>query len=506
MLGRPANHRSSRAALADPPTGVRPLSDFRPVGNIIGWLTVVLGGLMLLPLLIDIVDGSGNAHAFAGSALVTIFAGATVALACGRGGRASLNLRQGFLLVSGCWLVLPALGALPLMVGAPHLGLTDAYFETMSAMTTTGATVIAGLDEMPRGLLLWRGLLQWMGGIGVVLMAIIILPVLGVGGMQLARTADFNTLEKILPRAKDIAISFGSAYLALTLGCALGYLLASMTVFDAIVHAMTTLATGGMGNYDASFASFTPAAQYVSTLFMLLGSMSFVRYVQFARGQARPLFTDTQIRAFLLVYAAFCLGVAASRLLNGERIGEPELREVLFNMASVLSTTGYASTDYNQWGSFAAVLILCFGMICGCSGSTAGGPKVFRYQIMLTEIRAELQRLHAPHRVMRTRHQGRRITPEVLNSVMAFFMMFFLSLGIGSVLLVLLGLSPITAISGAATCLSNIGPGLGPEIGPAGNFAGLPPAAKWVLSVLMLAGRLEILSIYALFLPGFWRR
>jgi trk system potassium uptake protein len=481
------------------------MSDIRPVAHIIGWLAVALGGLMTLPLMVDLAAGDRNAHAFGVSIVLSAFGGATVALACGRARRGSLDLRQGFMLVTGCWVVLPALAAVPLVIGAPHVSVTDAFFETMSAMTTTGATVIAGLDDMPRGLLLWRGLLQWVGGIGVVLMAIIILPVLGVGGMQLARTADFNTLEKVLPRAKDIAISFGSAYLVLTAGCAVGYLWGDMTAFDAVVHAMTTLATGGMGNSDSSFANFTPTAQYVSTVFMLLGAMSFVRYVQLARGQTRPLFTDTQVRTFLVVYAAFCVGVLVSRRLNGEGIGELELREVLFNMASILTTTGYASTDYTQWGSLAVVLVLCFGMICGCSGSTAGGPKVFRYQILLTEIRAEVQRLHAPHRVMRTRHQGRRITPEVLSSVMAFFMMFFLSLGIGSVLLVMLGLSPITAISGVATCLSNIGPGLGPEIGPAGNFAGLSPAAKWVLAFAMLAGRLEILSVYVLFLPGFWR-
>jgi trk system potassium uptake protein TrkH len=426
-------------------------------------------------------------------------------MACAQRGRTSLSLQQGFLLTSASWIVLSGFAALPMVLGAPYLGVTDGYFEAMSAMTTTGATVIAGLDALPRSVLLWRGMLQWIGGMGVVLMAIIMLPVLGVGGMQLARTSDFNTLEKIAPRARDLARSFGWVYLTLTAACALGYSWSGMSGFEGVVHAMTTIATGGMSTHDASFGGFGPAAQYVGTGFMLLGGMSFVRFVQLGRGQYRPLFADVQIRAFLAIYAVLCLGVLAARMTNGDQLDEPAVREVAFNMASILTTTGYASTDYTLWGSLAVALIFCAGMIRGCSGSTSGGPKVFRYQILASAVASELRRFGSPNAVATERHQGRLLTPEVLSSVMAFFMVFFLTLGVSSVLLVLIGLSPITAISGAAACLSSIGPGLGPEIGPAGNFAGLPGPAKWLMDMLMLVGRLELLTVYVLFLPAFWR-
>jgi trk system potassium uptake protein TrkH len=479
--------------------------DIRPVGYIIGWLVLLLGLLMILPLMLDLADGDANAGAFALSAVLAIMAGASMAVACaGRLPRA-LTLRQGFLFTSSAWALLPAVATLPLMLGAPGLGITDAYFETMSAMTTTGSTVIAGLDHLPRGVLFWRGLLQWMGGIGVVLMAMILLPVLNIGGMQLLRIADFNTLDKIMPRATQIALSMGAVYLVLTLGCALGYAWGGMDEFDAIVHAMTTIATGGFANYDASFGGFGREAQYVAIVFMLLAAMSFIRFVQFARGDRRALLGDTQIRAFLIVYAGFVLAVLAARLLDAAPLTEQTVREVMFNVASILSCTGYASADYSAWGGLAQGLFLCIMLVGGCSGSTAGGPKVFRYQLLLSSIAAEVRRLHMPNVVFTPHYQGRPVSDALLDSVSAFMMMYFLTFGIGSVLLVLIGVAPIAAISGIAQAMANAGPGLGPEIGPAGNFAGLPAAAKWVLLTAMMLGRLELMSVFVLFTPVYWR-
>jgi trk/ktr system potassium uptake protein len=479
--------------------------DIRPVGYILGWLVLVLGLLMILPLLLDLADGNVNAEAFALAAVLAVMAGASVALACAGRRNDRLDLRQGFLLTTGAWAVFPAVAGLPLMLGAPRLGFTDAYFEFMSAMTTTGATVLAGIEHLPRGVLLWRGMVQWLGGVGVIVMAMILLPILNIGGMQLLRNADFNTLGKIMPRAKGIAFSIGSVYAALTLACALGYVWGGMEEFDALVYAMTTLATGGMGNYDTSFASFSPAAQYVGTVFMLLGAMSFSRFVQFARGEPGALYRDSQIRAFLAIYAGFAVALVLARLLHEDPFGEKMVREVLFNLASVISTTGFATTDYSLWGSLAWVLLFCVMMICGCSGSTAGGPKVFRYQLLLGAISGEVRRLHSPNAVFTLHFQGQAVGDDVLDSVMAFFMLFFLTLGTGAVALVLLGLDPVTAITGVATCLSNVGPGLGPIIGPAGNFASLPDPAKWVLSFMMLGGRLELLTLYVLFTAAFWR-
>ena len=479
--------------------------DIRPVGYIVGWLVLVLGLLMLVPFGVDLREGDINAEAMALSAVLTIVIGATLAVACASDGRTSLSLRQGFMLTTASWAIFPAVGALPMMLGAPRLGFTDAYFEAMSAMTTTGATVISGLDYLPRGVLLWRGLLQWLGGIGVILLAMILLPILNIGGMQLLRNADFNTLGKIMPRTKGIAFSIGSVYAALTLACAMGYVWAGMSTFDATVHAMTTLATGGMGNYDTSFAGFSPAAQYIGTVFMLIGAMSFSRFVQFARGEPSALFNDSQIRAFLAIYAAFVAALLAARVLHGDTLTETTIREVLFNLSSVISTTGYATTDYSTWGATAWTLFFCAMMICGCSGSTTGGPKVFRYQLLMGAISGEVRRLHSPNVVVMPHYQGQLVSSDVMDSVMAFFMMFFLTLGTASVALVLLGLDPVTAITGVATCLSNVGPGLGEIIGPAGNFSSLPAAAKWLLSFVMLGGRLELLTVYVLFSVAFWR-
>ena len=460
---------------------------------------------MVVPMFLDLADGNGNAGAFALSAILTLVVGATVAVACAGHLPRNLSARQGFLFIAGAWALLPAVSTLPLMLGAPRLDFTDAFYESVSSMTTTGGTVIVGLDHLPRGPLLWRGLLQWMGGIGVVLMAMILLPVLNIGGMQLLKIGDFNTLDKIMPRATQIGLSIGAVYVALTLGCAFGFVWGGMSEFDAIVHAMTAIATGGMANYDASFTNISATAQYVAIVFMLLAAMSFIRFVQFARGDYRALLGDTQIRAFLLIYVGFVLAVLAARLMNGTPLTEQTVREVLFNVASILSCCGFASTDYSLWGGLAQVLFLCIMLIGGCSGSTAGGPKVFRYQLLLSSIAAEIRRLHMPHAVFNPRYQGRAVSDAILNSVSAFMMMYFLTFGIGSVLMVVLGVAPIAAISSIASAMANAGPGLGPEVGPAGNYSGLPAAAKWVLSAAMLLGRLELMSVLVLFRPVFWR-
>ena len=339
----------------------------------------------------------------------------------------------------------PAVAGLPLMLGEPHLSFTDAYFEMTSAMTTTGGTVIVGLDDLPRGALLWRGLVTWIGGMGVILLAMILLPVLNIGGMQLLRNADFNTLDKVMPRAKDIALSIGAVYLALTLACAGGFVWAGMSGFDGVVYAMSSIATGGMGNHDSSFAPFGPAALWIGTVFMLLGSMSFIRFVQFARGDPGAIWRDSQIRAFLGIYLAFVLGLLVARALNGDAVDGAAVREAAFNMASIISTTGFTSTDYGLWGPLAETLFFCAMMVCGCSGSTCGGPKVFRYQLLAQAIAGEVRRLHRPSVVFVPHFQGARVTDDVLDSVVAFFMMFFLTLGVGAVALVLFGLDPVSA-------------------------------------------------------------
>lgn len=479
--------------------------EIRPVGYVIGWLLAGLGVTMFVPLVVDLAAGSPEAQVFASAAILTIAAGALMVLSCNTVDRGSLTIQQSFLLASGIWIVFPGFGALPFIFGAPGVSVTDAVFEAMSALTTTGSTVFVGLDTLPPGTLLWRGMLQWFGGLGIVVVAMVFLPALRVGGMQLFRSEAFDTLGKILPKAAEIALSLTSIYVTLTLFCAMGYLWTGMEGFDALVHAMTTMATGGMANYDASFAAFGAATQYVAALFMALSALPFIRYIQLVAGSARPLLQDSQIHAFLLVLAIFTaiLALYVARTADGPI--EPVFRAALFNVISVATGTGYASADYNAWGPFAMAMFFVLGLIGGCSASTACSVKVFRYQVLLSAIAAEINHLHSPNRVFTPRYEGRPIDASTMNSVIAFFMFFFLTLGILAVILTLLGLAPITAISGAAAALANIGPGLGPEIGPAGNFAGLSDAAKWVLALAMLIGRLELLSVFVLVTPTFWR-
>ncbi|WP_071672418.1 TrkH family potassium uptake protein [Nioella nitratireducens] len=479
--------------------------DLRPVGYVIGLLLLVLGSTMLVPLVTDVYFTNGHWPAFAQSAVLTALPGALLALSCANGVKPRLTIQQTFLLTSTVWLVLPLFGALPFMIGATSARAVDAVFEAMSGMTTTGATVFTGLQDLPQGLLLWRGMMQWFGGVGIIVVAMVFLPELRVGGMQIFRSEAFDTMGKILPRASEIAKQISVIYVALTLACALSYIALGMGQFEAIVHAMTTLSTGGFSTSDASFGAYQGPMEYVAALFMILASLPFVRYVQILAGSARPFVLDTQVRAYLGTILALTVFFAVYRLLvNGDHF-EHGIREALFNVTSIISGTGYASVDYQLWGGVAVVLFFFIGLIGGCAGSTACSIKIFRYQLLLASIATQLRRLYAPHGVFEPRYEGRKVSEEVLSSVMAFFMLFFVSLGVVSILLGLTGLDFITSVSGAATALANIGPGLGDEIGPAGTFTHLGDTAKWILSVAMLVGRLELMAVFVLFTTRFWR-
>ncbi len=482
------------------------MTNFRPVGYVIGLLIAALGGTMVLPFLADALAGSPNAGNFAISGMITIFSGSMIALACKDSRATGLSIQQTFLLTTGVWVALPIFGALPFWLGAPSVSYTDAFFEAMSGLTTTGSTVFANLDELPKGTLLWRGLMQWFGGIGIIVVAMAFLPQLKVGGMQIFRSESFDTLGKILPRAAEIAGSISTIYLVLTCLCVLGYSWAGLSFFDALVHAMTTIATGGFANYDASFGALGGGAEYVGAIFMLVASLPFVRYVQLVAGTARPLMHDTQVRSFFLIMIGIVAALTLWQLMFSTSEIEFAFRKALFNGVSILTGTGYASTDYTLWGGFPVTLFFLIGLIGGCAGSTCCSIKVFRFQILMSAIATQIRRIHSPHGVFSPRYEKRPISEDVLNSVMAFFVLFMLSLGVFAVALGMLGLDAITSISGAAAALANIGPGLGPEIGPSGNFSGLPDAAKWILAFAMLTGRLELMSVYIIFTVGFWRR
>ena len=479
--------------------------DMRPVGYVVGLLVAVLGLFMILPLLVDIAQGQGHWRVFLEAGLITTVTGGIISLACANGVREGLTIQQTFLLTSGVWLMLPLFGALPFMLGQTNLGFTDAFFEAMSGLTTTGATVLSGLEDLPKGLLMWRGILQWLGGIGIIVVAMVFLPELKVGGMQIFKSEGFDTMGKILPRAGQIATQISVIYIWLTLACVMSYLAAGMNTFDATVHALTTIATGGFANYDASFATFSGPTEYVATVFMISAALPFVRYVQMINGNVTALHRDRQVRTFLVTVA---LLIAVTTLVLQQivpRDFEVAFREALFNITSIISGTGFASADYMQWGGFLISLFFFIGLIGGCAGSTACSIKIFRYQLLLASIRAQLGRIRSPHGIFTPRYDGRPVGQDVLNSVMSFFMFFVVTLGLVAVALSLTGLDLVTSVSGAAAALANIGPGLGEIIGPTGNYGSLDNAAKWILTAAMLIGRLELMAVYVILTVSFWR-
>ena len=479
--------------------------DLRPVGYVIGLLLLILAAAMAVPATVDASAANGHWGAFAESALVTGLVGLCLALACANGVGPRLSLQQTFLLTTGVWAVLPVFAALPFAFGATGADPTDALFEAMSGLTTTGATVLTGLGALPEGLLLWRGMLQWFGGIGIIVVAMVFLPELRVGGMQIFRSEGFDTMGKVLPRAAEIAAQIGGIYVGITLLCGVAYGAAGMSLLDASVHAMTTVSTGGFANTDASFGAYKGAPEWIATLFMLGAAAPFVLYVELINGRGGPLWRDVQLRGFLGTYAVI-VAVAVAVLALGRAVPvEAALREAAFNFASILTGTGYASTDYNQWGAFLVTAFFFAGLIGGCAGSTSCSVKVFRYQILLAAVTAQVRRIHSPHGVFRPRYGGRPVSEDVLASVMAFFVMFAISLGIVAVALAMTGLDFVTSVSGAAAALANIGPGLGPIIGPAGNYAPLADPAKLILVAAMLIGRLELMVVFVLFTTRFWQ-
>ncbi|WP_417674573.1 TrkH family potassium uptake protein [Pseudodonghicola sp.] len=479
--------------------------DLRPVGYVIGLLVTILGATMMLPMIADLAEGRGEWHVFFQSGLLTVLIGGGIALSCMNGVGQGLTIQQTFLLASGVWVALPLFGAIPFILGETELRFVDAFFEAMSGMTTTGSTVITGLENLPKGILLWRAILQWLGGIGIIVVAMVFLPELRVGGMQIFQSEAFDTMGKILPRATAIAGQISTIYIGLTVACMLAYLGLGMSFFDALSHALTTCSTGGFANYDNSFANFSGPAEYVASVFMILAALPFVRYVQLLHGDAKPLFRDSQIWTFLAIIGVLVLVTTLVLTSIFPHHWEQAFREALFNITSIISGTGYASVDYMTWGSFLIMLFFFIGLIGGCAGSTACSVKIFRYQILFSSIAVQIRRIRQPHGIFTPRFQGRAVGADVLSSVISFFMFFVVSLGMFAWALSLTGLDMTTSITGAATALANIGPGLGDKIGPAGNFAGLNDPAKWILAAAMFVGRLELMVVYTVLTLRFWR-
>lgn len=478
----------------------------RPVLHVCGMLMCVMGAAMVLPALADLAADNNDWAVFISSAAVATFFGGSILLATRSGEPLELSRRQAFLLTGMAWLTVSLAASIPLLTYGGEVDIADAVFETVSGITTTGATILVGLDTLPPGILLWRAILQWIGGIGIIVMAIVMLPFLGVGGMQLFETESSERSGRIVPRIRQLVGYIVTIYSGLTLIAFIVYAALGMTAFDALCHAMTSIATGGFSTHDASFGHFSqPALHWAGALFMLMGGIPFVVYIRFVRGRPGALVDDVQVRAFVGFLAAVSLLLGLWLFLSGQTGLLEGLRLAAFNVVSIVTTTGFASADYQAWGVFAVGLFFALMFIGGCTGSTTGGIKIYRHQILWLAVRAYVRRLVSPHRVDVLSYGGLQVTREVQASVLAFLAVFVGAFSVTAVVLAALGLDFVTAISASATAYTNVGPGLGDIIGPAGNFSSLPDAAKWVLSGAMLLGRLELFTVLVLLDPDFWR-
>jgi trk system potassium uptake protein len=479
------------------------LIQIRPILFALGLMVCLLALAMALPTALDFADDSPTWRAFAISSLFSLFVGVLMMMFAYEQRNVRVGVREGFLLTASCWALLSAFAALPFLgIGLPY---TDAYFETMSGLTTTGSTVITKLENLPRGILLWRALLQGIGGLGIIVVAILILPFLRIGGMQLFQTESSDRSEKIVPRAFELVAAISGVFGALLFACTVIYMLLGMTPFDAVCHALSTVSTGGFSTHDDGFAFFaSPALDWVAIFFMLSGALPFVVYIKVLRGDRLALWRDTQVRGLIVFLVSVCLIMATWLTLVGMPATDA-LRIGSFNVVSIVTTTGFAHGDYGKWGPFAVGIFFLLMFVGGCSGSTTGGIKIYRLQVASLLTRSHLLHLISPSRIVTLMYNGRRLPDDVPFSVVAFLALYMATIGILTVVLTAMGLDLVTALSSATTAVSNVGPGLGEIVGPAGNFSGLPAGAKWVLSFAMLLGRLELFTLLVLFRPEFWR-
>lgn len=473
--------------------------------KVLGYLLLLLSVVHLSAALVCLLWQERALWVFIGTALLTAACGYTLVYA----GRAASELRsrQLFLLTTLSWLVVCIFSALPFWLIIPGSSFTDAWFETVSGITTTGSTVYSGLEHLPKGILFWRTVLNWIGGIGIIVMALAILPALKIGGMRLFKTESSDTSEKILPKSAAMSAAIGGVYLVLSLVTAISYYLAGMTGFDAITHMMATVATGGFANYDASFGVYKdqPHIYWLSSFFMLLAALPFVLFISMVKGERKALWRDPQVRAFLLIVGFCTVLLTFYQVQHNQRAVFDALTHSLFNVVSVITTCGFASEDYTSWGNLPMMLFFYITFAGACSGSTSGGLKIFRIQLSAMLLIKQLKLLIHPKAVWTQRYGNKTVDDQLLGNVLAFCFIYFASIGFIALMLSFYELDLVTAVTGAATAVANVGPGLGSVIGPAGNFATLPDGAKWWLSLGMLLGRLEILTLLVLFTPAYWR-
>ena len=472
---------------------------------IIGSLLIILGLFMLIPYGVQIFYKE-NSHSFLSSSIITVLIGVIFVLG-NLQEQYQLNLKQTFLFSTFAWVSVAFFGSLPFVFSDLNFSFSDSFFESMSGITTTGSSVIVDLSKTPKSLLLWRAIMQWLGGVGIIVMAITVLPLLKVGGMQLFKVESSDRLEKILPRTTQVAIIIISTYLILTIFCAFFYKIFGMNFFDSVAHSMTTIATGGFSTHNESIGYFkNPNIEVVATVFIILGSIPFITYLKFIKGNKKIFFEDVQIRGLVYLFILSTLIMFLYLLFNDNNNPFVEkIRIASFNVVSILSGTGYVTNDFSLWGKFPLIFFLFLMFIGGCAGSTACGIKIFRFQLLFLFINNQIKKLIYPNSIFILKYNNQKITDGYMNSVIVFVFAYLFIFMLVAMLLSITGLDFLSAISGAATSISNVGPGLGDVIGPNGNFKFIPEVSKWILSFSMLLGRLELFAVLILFFPSFWR-
>jgi len=487
--------RTSRPRAVDP----------APIAFFVGVVVLAVGVMMLLPALLDLYYGNEDYSVFLICCVINIFFGSAL-IASGRGFKTSMNQREIMLTVPINWFTVALFACLPFMFSQFHLSFTDAYFETTSGLTATGSTVIVGLDQAPKGLLAWRFLLVWFGGFGVVTFALFVLPFLRIGGMQLFSIDLSAQSGRFAPRMTSVIGRVGLVYLGLTVACATGFRLAGMDTFDAIGHAMATVATGGFSSHDASIGYFqSPTIEYIASIFMLMSAMPFILHIEMVRGRVGVWFRDSQVQLFLMLVLSSIAAVVLWLTLTKEMPFWQALVGATFNVSSLISCTGFTSENFSEWGAFPLVLFLLLMLAGGCTGSTAGGIKAFRLVVLFENVKLQVKRQIYPH-ISSTVVYNREPIPDLVRAgVVNYFFVYVLTFAVLAVLLTAAGLTFEEGFSASATALGGVGPGFGPRIGPCCTFATISDPAKWLLVFGMLAGRLEILILFIPLSPIFWR-
>ena len=479
------------------------MSNYKTVFFTLGILQIILGISMIFPIIIQIIFDELDSS-FIGASLITIIFGILFFLS-NLDHDKKLSLQNAFLLTALSWLSIAVFSSLPFIFSNLNLSITDSFFESMSGITTTGSTIITDLNSSPKAILLWRALLQWLGGIGIIVMAITLMPIMNVGGMQLFKVSSSDASEKILPKTKEITLRLILIYLILTFLCSFFYNICGMKFFDSLTHSMTTIATGGFSNYNESIGHFNNIKiEIISMIFIILGSIPFIAYIKFLSGKKNIFYTDTQIKSFIKIIFYSIVILFFYLTIFNKSFSDVSLRSISFNVISILTGTGYVTQKFDNWGSFPLIYFLILMFIGGCAGSTACGIKIFRVQILYLFLKNQLKKIIYPRGIFIIKYDNNNVNEKFMASIIAFIYLYIIIFFIITAMLTLSGLDFTTSISGAATSISNVGPGLGELIGPNGNFSQLPDFSKWVLSFGMILGRLELFAILVLFLPSFW--